>query len=418
MKNPGTASRLTALIKLWLGIYIIGYAFPFPFTYIPYLSEYVFRFYYLVREKFILFIGKNLLGLSELQKIQMTGSGDTTFDYAALAAFALLALFIGTLVFFLKKDRSYIAVFYAWCLVYARYFVGINLIQYGVIKFLEGQFPGPGLYALEQSFGEFSPMGLAWKFFGYSATYKAFMGVSELLAGFLLIFRRTAILGALVSLAVTTNIVLVNFSFDVPVKLFSSHLLFFSLLVVLPSARPIIGFFLLKENRRLNTPPLLLTTRKQRIGWVVAKVFLVLFIPASMIVGHYMSQSYRKFPNEFAGTYTVSSDLTRMDSGAAPVVTWEKIILDKNQLVIFTSGKNTHFYQISTIEPEGNIVLAENNNNDSGTLLLQEKEDSTYHITGTLGDKILDINARRKMKEEYPLIQRGFHWINEYPYNR
>jgi hypothetical protein len=43
--------------------------------------------------------------------------------------------------------------------------------------------------------------------------------------GALLLFRRTTTAGALVLIAVLTNIVTLNFSCDVPVKLFSSHLL-------------------------------------------------------------------------------------------------------------------------------------------------------------------------------------------------
>src|SRR5690606_15196635 len=109
-------------------------------------------------------------------------------------------------------------------IIYSRYYVAITLITYGLAKFWNGQFPGPRLDSLEQIYGNFSPMGLAWRFFGYSETYKTFMGLAEIIPGLLLLFRRTMVLGALLAIAVTTNIVLVNFSFDVPVKLLSTHL--------------------------------------------------------------------------------------------------------------------------------------------------------------------------------------------------
>jgi hypothetical protein len=65
-------------------------------------------------------------------------------------------------------------------------------------------------------------MGLAWTFLGFSKAYNYFMGIAEAGGGLLLLFRRTAIFGVLLSMIVTSNIVAINFCFDVPVKLYSS----------------------------------------------------------------------------------------------------------------------------------------------------------------------------------------------------
>jgi len=47
--------------------------------------------------------------------------------------------------------------------------------------------------------------------------------------GMLLLFRRTVTLGAIASAAALLNIVLLNFCYDVPVKLYSAHLLLMAL---------------------------------------------------------------------------------------------------------------------------------------------------------------------------------------------
>ena len=59
---------------------------------------------------------------------------------------------------------------------------------------------------------------------GYSPAYNVFAGGAEALGGLLLLFRRTTTLGAVVAIGVLTNIVMLNFCYDVPVKLFSIHL--------------------------------------------------------------------------------------------------------------------------------------------------------------------------------------------------
>jgi hypothetical protein len=64
-------------------------------------------------------------------------------------------------------------------------------------------------------------MGLLWTFMGASAAYTIFTGLGELVGGLLLTTRRTALAGALVSAAVMTHVAVLNFCYDVPVKLFS-----------------------------------------------------------------------------------------------------------------------------------------------------------------------------------------------------
>jgi hypothetical protein len=39
-------------------------------------------------------------------------------------------------------------------------------------------------------------------------------------------------------------------------------------------------------------------------------------------------------------------------------------------------------------------------------------------MTGTLGGVPLVVNLRRKDPSEFLLVNRGFHWINELPFNR
>src|SRR5262249_15206059 len=79
-----------------------------------------------------------------------------------------------------------------------------------------------------------SPMGLLWTFMGFSKPYTVFAGLSETIGGVLLFFRRTATLGAMILVAVIGNIVLMNFSYDVPVKIFSSNLLLMALFLLAP----------------------------------------------------------------------------------------------------------------------------------------------------------------------------------------
>ena len=79
---------------------------------------------------------------------------------------------------------------------------------------------------------------------GASESYTMFVGFAEMISGILLFPRKTSTLGALMSIGVLSNVVALNFSYDVPVKLYSSHLLAMAIFVLLPEARRLANFFI------------------------------------------------------------------------------------------------------------------------------------------------------------------------------
>ena len=394
-----------------IGIYIILYGFPFPLDHIPFTHELFSKYVIALKEKFILFFGHSILGIEKFEKIQMTGSGDTTFDYVSIPANLFIAVFSALILFLIAKTRKHAASFYQWTLIYARYFVGLTLISYGIAKFLEGQFPGPSFYTMDTLVGNISPMGLAWRFFGYSDTYKIFMGLSEIIAGFLLLFRRTAILGALVSISVCLNIVLVNFSFDVPVKLFSSHLLLFSILVLLPKIKPIFEFFMLHIPSSLGELKPKFNNKKFKVVWIIANIYLVGVVPVSRAIGHVQSQKFRTMENEWEGLYS-GFDID-------PNRPWNKLVLEKNYMVLQSENGPKEYFNIQEIKEEGEILI-KNQKDDKNPhhLYIKKLDENQFEILLNLGEKEILAIGSKKEKSSYELVKRGFHWINEYPFNR
>lgn len=408
--------RPKLFLKTWIAFYIVVYAFPTPFSHIPYFNEFILKYIVAIRDAFTILIARSVLGHPDFVKPPMNGSGDTSFHYMELVSFPILALILAVLMLIFFRKKPWLTKVFSWSLIYARYHVGLILISYGVIKFMIGQFPSPGIYTLEQTFGDSSPMGLAWRFLGYSDTYKAFMGLSEVTAGFLLLFRRTATLGALLSIAVTTNIVLVNFSFDVPVKLMSSHLLFFSILILLQSAKALIDFFILQKPSRLQTPAIAWKTSSQRNLWLAGKILFAGLLPLFMVAGHFIAQPMmRRRANPWEGAYTFSQNNLPDSAG----VYWTNVMIDQNRLEVKTSGKNNHYYTIQDYNEDGDIYFVSRGKQEDPHLLqILETPDGEYQLLVTLGEKQTDITAKRKKRSDYLLMQRGFNWVNEYPFNR
>jgi uncharacterized membrane protein YphA (DoxX/SURF4 family) len=133
------------------------------------------------------------------------------------AAGALAGLFIARSA--KTEDRSSAARRTAWLVV--RLFLAFEMVRYGMPKILGMQFY-PQYWKLDMRPVEMKPSWLAWTFFGRTYGYQAIGGVIETIGGALLCFRRTTMLGACLLAVVLADVVLVNFFYDVPVKLFSS----------------------------------------------------------------------------------------------------------------------------------------------------------------------------------------------------
>ncbi len=168
-------------------------------------------------------LAKNFLNIPDEINVLTNGSGDTTYSYLLLLFITTVSI-IGTLLWTLidRKRINYTRLYY-WLTVAVRFYVGIMLINYGMGKIIKVQFPSPNTFRLMQTYGESSPMGLAWTFLGFSKGYNLFMGIAELMAVFLL-FRRTVMIGAIICLMTTANIMAINYFYNVPVKILSTAL--------------------------------------------------------------------------------------------------------------------------------------------------------------------------------------------------
>ncbi|HJX29607.1 MAG TPA: hypothetical protein VJ885_17020, partial [Thermoanaerobaculia bacterium] len=218
--------------------YLVLYNLPFPLEYVPYVGQAYQGFWNFV----VPAVASQTFGVEVY--VTPNGSGDTTYNYVQIYCFFVLALGTTLIWSFLDRRRTQYARLDDWLRVYVRFALAAVMIAYGAIKVIKGQFPDPSLDRLLQPYGQSSPMGLLWTFMGASAPYTIFSGFAELIPGLLLTLRRTALLGALMSIAVMTNVVLLNFCYDVPVKLFSSHLLLMGLFLVLPHAGRLADLFL------------------------------------------------------------------------------------------------------------------------------------------------------------------------------
>ncbi|MEO7530119.1 MAG: hypothetical protein ABIS69_01870, partial [Sediminibacterium sp.] len=216
----------------------------------------------------------------EKTKIVNNGSGDTSVSWETMFTYLLLAL-AGTVIWSIldRKRANYTTVNY-WLRTFLRYFLIMNCFSYGINKLFALQMPFPNQSQLATPLGDFLPMRFSWMFIGYSKTYENFSGAMEVLAGLLLLNRRTITLGLFTAAAVFINVMVLNLCYDIPVKLYSMHLVVYCLYLLTCDCKRLFDFFVLNKAVAANhIHENHLPKKWMRITRIVLKLaFIVLFI--------------------------------------------------------------------------------------------------------------------------------------------
>src|SRR5581483_12004453 len=230
--------------------YFLLYCAPFPLNWIPYADrtgEWINALWHVVA----VWAGAHVLHLSKPITIFENGSGDTTYNWVLVFCFLVIATAATVVWSILDRKRQSYDRLYRWSRLYLRLWLGGIMCSYGAAKVIQSQFPAPLLSTLIVPYGQHSPMGLLWTFMGASKPYNVFAGSAEMLAGILLLVPRSTTFGAVVCAAVMSNVFMLNMSYDVPVKLFSFHLLVAALILAGPDLANTTRFFVLRKPAQL-----------------------------------------------------------------------------------------------------------------------------------------------------------------------
>ena len=160
--------------------------------------------------------------------------------------FILIVAVIGTVIWSaVDKKNTHYTRLYAYLRILVRYRLAIAVIAYGFLKLFAIQAPYPSLSSLNTPYGDFT----SWKLFSLSLGivpgYQAFLGAVELLAGILLLFRRTSVIGATIIIFFTGNVFMSNLAYEGGEVVYSFYLVTLALFLVVYDGKRIINLIIL-----------------------------------------------------------------------------------------------------------------------------------------------------------------------------
>jgi hypothetical protein len=441
--TPIVWSPAKRVLFRFLFAYLLLYNLPFPLQFVPLiekavrprasdlLTERLLQPYDQFWNWLVKWVGSHVFDVTIT--VLPNGSGDTTYNYVQVFCFLVLAVAAAALWTFLAllwalagRKRTNYERLYDWLMIYVRFALAFTMITYGAIKVIKSQFPSPSLDRLLQPFGDASPMGLLWTFMGASDSYNFFSGAGELLGGLLLTTRRTTLLGALVSIGVLGNVVMLNFSYDVPVKLFSCHLLAMAVFIAAADWRRLASFFLLnRDAERADHRPLF---RWPWLNWSAAAVRTALVVGFTGMSLYGAIESQKTFgdaapKSALYGIWNVEE--FEVDGKVLPPLLtnetrWRRVVFDYPKMIgiqLMSDSRRRYMLQLDTDNHK--LELSKRDEPAwKSTLTYEQPEPESLRLRGKFDGRPLRAHLRLAPASPFLLVSRGFHWINEYPFNR
>lgn len=371
-------------------------------------------------------IASHVFGVTQPLVYTGSGSGDKRFDWIQMVfmlAFSVLAVAIWSV---LDRRRNNYVTLHKWFRLFIRFALLSEMLVYGFAKLIPLQMPFPSLNRLLEPYGNFAPMSVLWSSVGASHSYEIFTGCAETLGGLLLIFPRTTTLGALVCLADMIQVFTLNMTYDVPVKLLSFHLILLSLFLLAPEGRRIFTFFFSHSAVAPSTQPALFKSlRANRRAVVVQVVFALCLIGLNIYGGIQRWHTYgggRPKPSLYGIWNVEKMYLDGVER--SPLLTdydrWRRVIFDFTTFTSFQRMDDTMAGFGSTINDKDKTISLTKpaDKNWKASLSYDRPAQDQLMLDGSMNGHKVHMQLKLFDRNKFMLVNRGFHWINDYPFQR
>jgi uncharacterized membrane protein YphA (DoxX/SURF4 family) len=335
-----------------------------------------------------------------------TTTGDTSAFIVASFSYLLLS-FIITITWTIADKRKNYTKLYSILYIYARYYLAFVLFDYGFAKLTGNQFSELYPEYLIRPLSNYDPSLLLWAFMSASESYKIFTALIEIMAGVMLLFRKTTPLGSLIAILSLTNILALNIGYDVRIKFFLVHIILISLFILSPDIKRLLNFFLLKKNSSLAMIPFPL--KLEKLNWLryILKFGVIIFLIVLMFKNQLIT-SRKILPDNLTGLYDVKefhinhqivpaliTDMTR----------WKKIAINKyGRITIQFMNDSTYQYQSKVHSTNHSIdLIVWNDSTFKSRIYYTIAGSNKYQFEGTFKKDSIKITTQKVDLKSLPI---------------
>jgi hypothetical protein len=216
---------------------------------------------------------------------------------------------------------------------------------------------------------------------------------------------------------------MLNLSYDVPVKLFSSHLLITAIFLIVPDFKRLTNMFILNRGvEPVEFQPLFKKVWLER-GVKVLRVIFILFICGKYLYGSYQVARVvgdQSIKSPLYGIWNVNEVL--LDGQVQPKfeeTRWKKVVFDTvGRTIIFLNDDTKKYYLVDyNLEKKSLLFKKGYDPNWQANFSFERPTFEQAKIEGKMDGHQIQVKLQKIDESKFLLNSRGFHWINEYPFN-
>lgn len=394
--------RAIALFLL-LGVLFI----PFPFHFISFqqsFTEFVFG-------KLIDVTASTFFGL----KLSSTAvHSDSASMYVLVLLLFFLSLLLSLAFSLIKNREKYLALLLPTIYLICTYYLVLLLIKYGLDKVFKTQFYLPEPNTLYTPLGQVDKDLLYWTSMGTSRLYNMFTGMVELMAALLLLFNRTRMAGSFLAAAALLQIVMINFGFDISVKIYSLFLFFMACYVLVPYMRRLYRAFFTNKEITATSPAVKPVPRR--------RVFINVFIQCIIAGLLFFEAVYpylrdKNFNDDLAprpylhGAYEVQRMILGTDTLTGNSRIIQKFFIHRNGYIIFQDAQQQmRDYKFDYNDSLHMYVMSDYQRNKIPVVTKYQEADSVLNLEYVQRGNIIKVSGKALNWRTLPAVRKGFNW--------
>lgn len=396
---------------LFVVLFIIS--FPFPHEYIPDVGELTRPFW----EGLIEFSANTFYSLPDhAALILISDSRGLYIHVVNLLVISTLGCAVWS---YLDRRRMHYQQLAYWFTVLISYYLAMQLMCYGFNKVFKAQFYLPEPNTLFTAVGNTPKDLLYWSSMGSSWSYNFFMGMTEVIAAFFLLFRKTRLIGAISCIAIMLNVVAVNIGFDISVKVYSTFLLLLSLLIVAPHTKRLYRFFVKNESTRLERWQPFLDTKRKQVLYAAGKAMIICWLLFDALLFYFQTGNFNDDLQPrppMHGAYQVFNFYAAPDNGQTYLQSevWKRVFVHRDGYFIHqTLNEQMHDYELQ-MDLDNNMWLVTDYQLDTTfSFNVVPVADSIWTVTGRLHHSYYSMQIKQLEISNMPLLQNEFRWFVE-----
>ena len=326
---------------------------------------------------------------------------DSTGMYLGIVVVFVIALIISLLWFLWSQRKNRFdedkKVWFPLLIICICYYLSLQLSMYGFSKVFKYQFYDAHPNTAYTPVGFLTKDFLYWTSIGSSKLYNTVTGSLEVIIAVLLWFRKTRALASILGLMISLYLVLINFAFDINVKIQGLFFVFLFLIVSYSTLQKLFVFFFKGRSVQLRKSQLKHSQKYRPLSITIKAVLISLILIESLYpyvsTGNFNGDALEKPP--YYGAYEITGHER-----------YKRFFIHSDPYFII-QDHNDKLYSFPMDFKSNEVVLQYK---ESISILTLQVNDSTLSLDGDFFGYPLDIEGRKLNLSNMPIYEDSFQW--------